>query len=527
MSIATGNIQSNFRYNPVTGLLVPAEITAEQQTVAEFTTEFSGYYGFTLNETPQTDIEGITEVKRVSDSQVFTRTTSPIIGLAEYFFDYLNDMPTLFFNSAANGVLFTVKYYGVGGAVNAKNITAIVDDSVSGLDSRITTNENDIAAIETELSDMAGMIIGGIEFNTTILPPKILSGTYDISENKVKLTSDSSLALADVFQQSKNTLDTFVHYLVCMDSAGDKKYVMCGEGTVSSGTITSITSSGTTYTLTVASGTVAVNTNKVLVIEGNDNINGVFKITGGNGTTTYTFTTQSGFTNGGSSGTWRVLERIQTKHGTGTLAAITTDASVIKYSPSLGENGSTSIAAFDQTKNGFYLTLSGLTDYRVLGSFFTDTTPDVSATVFSYKSGRDKNDNYFNFLGIASKVTNAVRLADSSSNVLFGCDYVYTDTAGAGSEFVPNRDLWTTSTFVGTSSSGSWQIEIAIISVSSNVILNTRGGTALYVDYNIGVNAAGTMPLRKISKGLILKPFASTSVLNTSAEVRFMGSFTI
>ncbi|MBK8396161.1 MAG: hypothetical protein IPL26_13105 [Leptospiraceae bacterium] len=188
---------------------MPAEITAEQQTVAEFTTEFSGYYGFTLNETPQTDIEGITEVKRVSDSQVFTRTTSPIIGLAEYFFDYLNDMPTLFFNSAANGVLFTVKYYGVGGAVNAKNITAIVDDSVSGLDSRITTNENDIAAIETELSDMAGMIIGGIEFNTTILPPKILSGTYDISENKVKLTSDSSLALADVFQQSKNTLDTF------------------------------------------------------------------------------------------------------------------------------------------------------------------------------------------------------------------------------------------------------------------------------------------------------------------------------
>ncbi|MBK8396162.1 MAG: hypothetical protein IPL26_13110 [Leptospiraceae bacterium] len=232
-----------------------------------------------------------------------------------------------------------------------------------------------------------------------------------------------------------------------MDSTGDKKYVMCGEGTVSSGTITSITSSGTTYTLTVASGTVAVNTNKVLVIEGNDNINGVFKITGGNGTTTYTFTTQSGFTNGGASGTWRVLERIQTKHGTGTLAAITTDASVIKYSPSLGENGSTSIAAFDQTKNGFYLTLSGLTDYRVLGSFFTDTTPNVSTTVFSYKSGRNKNDNFFRLQRVASKVTNALRW--TTINVLYGCDYVFVDSAGVGSELTAQRDMMVSATLVG------------------------------------------------------------------------------
>ena len=524
MSIATGNIQSNFRYNPVTGLLVPAEITAEQQTVAEFTTEFSGYYGFTLNETPQTDIEGITEVKRVSDSQVFTRTTSPIIGLAEYFFDYLNDMPTLFFNSAANGVLFTVKYYGVGGAVNAKNITAIVDDSVSGLDSRITTNENDIAAIETELSDMAGMIIGGIEFNTTILPPKILSGTYDISGNKVKLTSDSSLALADVFQQSKNTLDTFVHYLVCMDSTGDKKYVMCGEGTVSSGTITSITSSGTTYTLTVASGTVAVNTNKVLVIEGNDNINGVFKITGGNGTTTYTFTTQSGFTNGGSSGTWRVLERIQTKHGTGTLAAITTDASVIKYSPSLGENGSTSIAAFDQTKNGFYLTLSGLTDYRVLGSFFTDTTPNVSTSLFSYKSGRNKNDNFFRLQRVASKVTNALRW--TTINVLHGCDYVFVDSAGVGGELTAQRDMMVSATLVGYGTAGTWAAELSILNSTTNTLTNSKDNSA-FMSNSASFPSSASLPTTVIYENQILKSFGDSNVLNGSDIVRLIGSFQI
>lgn len=124
MSISKGNFLSNFRFNNVTGALNPSDITDERQFVKEFE-EFSSYFGFTLIETPRTDIIGITEVKRISDGQIFTHTSLSSIGTTEYFFDYTNEIPNVFFHASNLDEEFAIKYKGIGAAANAKNLLDI------------------------------------------------------------------------------------------------------------------------------------------------------------------------------------------------------------------------------------------------------------------------------------------------------------------------------------------------------------------------------------------------------------------
>lgn len=124
MAISKGNFLSNFRFNNVTGALNPSDITDERQFVKEFE-EFSSYFGFTLIETPRTDIMGITEVKRISDGQIFTHTSLSSIGTTEYFFDYTNEIPNVFFHASNLDEEFAIKYKGIGAAANAKNLLDI------------------------------------------------------------------------------------------------------------------------------------------------------------------------------------------------------------------------------------------------------------------------------------------------------------------------------------------------------------------------------------------------------------------
>lgn len=124
MSISKGNFLSNFRFNNVTGALNPSDITDERQFVKEFE-EFPSYFGFTLIETPRTDIMGITEVKRISDGQIFTHTSLSSIGTTEYFFDYTNEIPNVFFHASNLDEEFAIKYKGIGAAANAKNLLDI------------------------------------------------------------------------------------------------------------------------------------------------------------------------------------------------------------------------------------------------------------------------------------------------------------------------------------------------------------------------------------------------------------------
>lgn len=124
MAIDKGNFLSNFRFNNVTGALTPSDITDERQFVKEFE-EFPSYFGFTLIETPRTDIMGITEVKRISDGQIFTHTSLSSIGTTEYFFDYTNEIPNVFFHASNLDEEFAIKYKGIGAAANAKNLLDI------------------------------------------------------------------------------------------------------------------------------------------------------------------------------------------------------------------------------------------------------------------------------------------------------------------------------------------------------------------------------------------------------------------
>ena len=124
MAISKGNFLSNFRFNNVTGALNPSDVTDERQFVKEFE-EFPSYFGFTLIETPRTDIMGITEVKRISDGQIFTHTSLSSIGTTEYFFDYTNEIPNVFFHASNLDEEFAIKYKGIGAAANAKNLLDI------------------------------------------------------------------------------------------------------------------------------------------------------------------------------------------------------------------------------------------------------------------------------------------------------------------------------------------------------------------------------------------------------------------
>jgi len=290
------------------------------------------------------------------------------------------------------------------------------------------SDQYDRSPIFTIQDKSKGTINGGLIFNSTSLPPKISSGSYNVGKYTVSIDSDRSLALTDTYLQSKQTLDSFCHYTVGLGPLGQVVYVLNGEGPVSgaTGTITSITGSGTTKTLTVATGTVGSHSDKIIVISGNTGVNGVFKVTGGNGSTTYTFESISSLT--GTGGTWTIYERIKTLHGTGSATAITVDADVLKYTPSYGENGwPYGFIAFDPTRNGFFYTLPGLTEYMVLGNGKTNGSANFQTDIVSHKTGRNKNDNSFLITTYSTISTNAYKF--SSLVTATGCDYIWDNSS--------------------------------------------------------------------------------------------------
>lgn len=362
-----------------------------------------------------------------------------------------------------------------GTANEFREVTAIATDTSLTLASAFTT---DIASgqaakrittlaerLETFLS-IRGLIQGGIVFNTVSLPPSIQDGGYEVNGRSVAVSATATLALTDTINQSKQTLDSYCQYLICMDSSGTKKYIMYGEGEVSgaTGTITSITGAGTTKTITPATGTVGSHTDKIIVVTGNSGVNGVFKITGGNGSSNYTFESVSTLT--GTGGTWTVYERIKTLHGTGSAVAVTTDAEVLKYSPSYGENGwPAGTVAWSPTLQGYYLTITGLTGYRVLGNFRTNGSSQVVTNVISHKTGRNKNDNSFHvYTNNGFGGTNTKSQRYSSIGYILGSDYILRpDDAATGAECVIKR----AGKFSGSGVGG-----------------NGAGGTTLAVTYN-------------------------------------------
>jgi len=125
MASEFGNIFSDYRINPITNAEVPEAITdndGEQQTVTELSPANVGFYGFELNECPETN--GIISVTRVSDSQAFTPSTgAPTTN--EYFIDYTNQSPLIIFNSSEDGEAFWIKYNAIGAPMSVKRTLAL------------------------------------------------------------------------------------------------------------------------------------------------------------------------------------------------------------------------------------------------------------------------------------------------------------------------------------------------------------------------------------------------------------------
>lgn len=379
----------------------------------------------------------IIEVKKLLNSVVLPKDKSGTVALLEdQTFIGLNDTP--------------VSYSGQNGKYP-----------------RVNSSEDGI-----EFAELPGLITGGLMFNNATTPPSLSSGFYGINGKLIEKPTDVALTLTDTIAQARQTFESFSQYLILMNSVGVVKYCLYGESQVASGTISSITGTGTTKTINFATGTLTSGSNKILVITGNNGVNGIFKIASNPTSSSATFESVSSVI-GGSSGTWTVYERISTLHGVGSNTAITNNTDVLKYTPSYGENGwATGIVSFDHSKNGFYLNIPGLTEFRVIGNFRTNGSSQVISDLVSHKNGRNKNDNDFKIHtdnGLGGTNTTVQRFSTIAK--AFGCDYVIiNDNSANGASCEIKRSGYFSGSHTGGNNSTN---AFLAISINANGYLST------------------------------------------------------
>lgn len=434
-------------------------------------------------------------------------------------------------NKLLNSVILPKDKSGTVALLEDQTFLGLLDvpDSYAGKKGHfpiVNPSENGIA-----YQPWPGMLNGGLAFNNTAAPPIVRSGFYGVSGAIIQKTSDTTLATTDTLDQSRQSLDTFCQYLVLMNSSGSIKYLLYGESQVATGNITSITGSGTTKTINFATGSLTGGTSKILVITGNNGVNGIFKIASNPTSSSATFESVSALT-GGASGTWTVFERISTLHGTGSNTAITVDADVLKYSPSYGENGfATGIVAFDHTKNGFYCNIAGYTDYRVIGNFRTNGSSQVVTDIISHKSGRKKNDNswhVFSSSGLGS--TNTTVLRFSSIAKIFGSDYILVpnnSSLGASCTFKQGGSV--RSYAAGANTVTAFEIGLTVNStqLTSTIIGQSGAVIASSIGHNANSYMTGCAGGRSVSAEDILRPQASVSADYSPGQSCWGGEFVL
>ena len=395
----------------------------------------------------------------------------------------------------------------------------------------VAMNE-DVQALQTEIAAIKppnGSISGGLLFNSVGLPPKISAGNYEVNGTMIDFNTDQSLALADTLLQSRQSFESYAHYLVCLNNSGQKKYILYGEGAIAgaTGNITSITGAGTTKTLSVSSGTFPANAatrGAILVITGNDGVNGVFKVASYISGTSVTFESITGVT-GSAVGTWTLYDRINTLHGVGSATAITVDADVGKYTPSLGENGwASGIAAFNPTRNGYHLIIPGLEDYRVLGTFKTGAAGAVSTTLFSYKTGRNKNDNDFAVGNAAYGSTANKILRFSTIFNIYGNDYILipNDTVNACSLTLKRECDLSLGLSHGTTTGPIFGISLNTSSVTT-IFNSLPAAELLGTSHGVTNYSESVFIHRKLFMNDILRPHSDGVSLYSASLQRFEG----
>lgn len=374
-----------------------------------------------------------------------------------------------------------------------------------------------------------GLINGSVEFHTASTFPVLKKGVYEVSGKLIYKTSDTNIALSDTFFDNLQAIDSYCAYLIMMNSSGTIKYLLYGEGIAqASQSVTNITGT-TTKTLTVPAVPGSGTEQYIALISGTGSFTGAFKATRASATT-FTIVLNSDLGSTFTGMTVTLYYKIRTLHGTGALAN-KTDTTSIVYSPSLGENTETnSFALFDSAKNGFYCTLSGLTDYRVIGTMSgsTSSTTVQSDQIFSFLSGRNKNDNFLSVQNVSALVSQAIRWNTISS--AFGCDYIfYSSDATYGSWVSYQRQALVNSRFQG------FHATLAIASgiyYSPNAAdyTNTALSNITIDSYQNNFSTSGSVVLPSsslpVGKGAILKPLTS-SITTGSNAVKFKSVMSI
>ncbi len=368
-----------------------------------------------------------------------------------------------------------------------------------------------------------GLINGSVDFDTASTFPIVRSGVYEVSGKLIYKTSDTNITLSDTFFDNLRAIDTYCAYLIMMNSEGTIKYLLYGEGIAqASQSVTNITGT-TTKTLTVPTVPGAAVEEYIALISGTGSFTGAFKATRASATT-FTIVLDSDLGSTFTGMTVTLYYKIRTLHGTGTLAN-KTDTTSIVYSPSLGENTETNaFAVFNSSKNGFYCTLSGLTGYRVIGSMAGSASDSAipAFTIFSFLSGRNKNDNSLKANTVSALVSSALRWTNIER--AYGCDYIfYSNNATFGSAVILQRsgigsaNLQTTAAAAATNS--------AYIKTDLTSITYTPA-TSPVLPYYFGTVPSGVNPAmvtsisEKLSKGAAIKPYGGNTAL-ASSTARF------
>ena len=301
-----------------------------------------------------------------------------------------------------------------------------------------TTSRNKLKARQNVTGEgFLGTIIGGLRFNSTSVPPYIRAGSYDIGGTIVNLTADKALATTDLL--GDKSLRANLWYYVMMNNAGAVAIQLAqgGMAYVKTYSITSI-SGGNTINFTGSAGGTQPVAAMIAVIESatTGTNNGFWNIASVHGATVDYVVVDGTLTNqAGAGGTVKVYYRMSTFHASTTPAGaesgITTAASAMLYTPSPADaeySYTNDWAGFDLVKNGYYSKWTGYTGYRILGVFSFGAS--TITNVISYRSGRNKNDNFFHFTGWNTLLTNTQ--VPKTMLRCWGNDYVYANDGSGG-----------------------------------------------------------------------------------------------
>ena len=397
-------------------------------------------------------------------------------------------------------------------------------ENFNGLDTELIAQDTRLDTIESTYFHK-GLIQGGLEYDTASTFPFVKQGVYEVSGKLIYKTAIYNILTSNTFFDNLQAIDSYCSYLIMMNSSGTIKYLLYGEGIAqASQSVTNITGT-TTKTLTVPTVPGAAAEQYIALISGTGSFTGAFKATRASATT-FTIVLNSDLGSTFSGMTVTLYYKIRTLHGTGALAN-KTDTTSIVYSPSLGENTETnSFALFDSAKNGFYCTLSGLTDYRVIGTMAgsTSSTTLLPEQILSFLSGRNKNDNSLKANTISALVTNAIRWTNIER--AYGCDYVfYSNNATFGSAIIMQRGGVGGVSFQATAAGASPTI---LFIKTDHTSANYSPAVSPVLPYYInsipsGISNVGISSLaEKLSKDSVIKVFGtSTATAIATARLAF------